>query len=217
MWSLCFCSFHWILSKLSRRVDLCCRLGLWLYNKCHVQYSESFYHLPLSSFLSLLLRHTVMQSVGQSNTTLPFVSGRTEVTKMSSTRRFLYICSSKLTERQYFLQVLNVLLPLGSFVKCCCMFLWVGLAVFVELFMYILPPDLWFQSLTVFLCWCFIFLKRENFFLSAACQTYCISKDVKVYFSFWKTIKYHHVRKKLLVVSSVISVSSPHFMQIKWN
>lgn len=117
-----------------------------------------------------------------------------------------------LTERQYFLQVFNVLLPLGSFVKCCCMFLWVGLAVFVKLFMYILPPDLWFQSLTVFLCWCFIFFKKENIFLSAACQTYCISKDVKVYFSFWKTIKYH-VRKKLLLVSPVICVSSPHFME----
>lgn len=161
MWSLCFCSFHWILSKHSRHLDLCCRLGLWLYSKRHVQYSESFYHLI---FLSPPFWASSMQSVGQSNTTLPFVSGRTEVTKMSSRHRFLYICSSKLTERQYFLHVLNVLLPLGSFVKCCCMFFCVGLAVFVKLFMYILPPDLWFQSLTVFLCWCFIlFLKRKLF------------------------------------------------------
>lgn len=29
------------------------------------------------------------------------------------------------------------------------------------------------------------------------CQTYCISKDVKVCFGFWKTIKSRHVRKKL--------------------
>lgn len=131
---------------------------------------------------------------------------------MSSTRRFLYICSSKLNWETVFPSSIERSSS-TRVVKCCCMFLWVGLAVFVKLFMYILPPDLWFQSLTVFLCWCFILFKKENVFLSAACQTYCISKDVKVYFSFWKTIKYHHVRKKPLLVSPVISVSSPHLME----
>lgn len=33
----------------------------------------------------------------------------------------------------------------------------------------------------------------------AACQMYCISKDVKVYFNFWKLIKYHDVRKTFVL------------------
>lgn len=52
----------------------------------------------------------------------------------------------------------------------------------------------------------FFFLKKKKekakykkkISFAAVCQTYCISKDVKVCFSFWKTIKSRHVRKKLL-------------------
>lgn len=41
----------------------------------------------------------------------------------------------------------------------------------------------------------FVLIFYFSVFFCAACQMYCILKDVKVYFNFWKQIKYHDVRK----------------------
>lgn len=84
--------------------------------------------------------------------------------------------------------------------------------VFVKLYMYILsdPKD------SFHLCWYFIF----PYFFCAACQMYCILKDVKVYFNFWKQIKYHDVRKTFslrVVYYNVISSVPPCWWSFYWD
>lgn len=102
---------------------------------------------------------------------------------------------------------------LGSYVECYCMyFVFLQSLYLWSFFMYIFSSDLWFCSFTVSLRLCLFF-----YFFCVACQMYCISKDVKVYFNFLKQIKYHDVRKYFLFVWWIISVSSESRLNLLSN
>lgn len=66
----------------------------------------------------------------------------------------------------------------------------------------------------------FVLIFYFSVFFCAACQMYCILKDVKVYFNFWKQIKYHDVRKTFslrVVYYNVISSVPPCWWSFYWD
>lgn len=83
---------------------------------------------------------------------------------------------------------------------------------------FVAQPAVWIPHSALFLIYIIKKGKIEKIFsFAAVCQTYCILKDVKVCFSFWKTIKSCHVEKETAVFFQSAGNTSQYLPHGIWS